>query len=264
MKPLFSIITIAFNSGKTIERTIKSVLNQTFDNYEYIVIDGGSSDGTLDIIKKYETLFNGRMKWKSEPDKGIYDAMNKGISLASGDIIGIVNSDDWLESDAIQNVNEALQQYNYDLNAIYCGWINFHYLNGDIQVLKTSQSLLEKNSSSYTMAGIRHPAVFIPKRIYEKQGIFDTRMKILADTDLILRLFFNGVKFNYINKTITNMSDGGVSNKNYIISTRDYKIILKKYNLSYFHEKALIFKYFSKMAIKGLIPAYLLKIYRQL
>ena len=92
----FSIITISFNSGKTIERTLCSVLNQTYYDYEYIIVDGGSKDETLDIIKRYEPMFEGRLKWKSEPDKGIYDAMNKGIMRSSGDIIGIVNSDDWL------------------------------------------------------------------------------------------------------------------------------------------------------------------------
>ena len=84
---LFSIITICFNSEKTIERTIKSVLTQTFADYEYIIVDGGSRDSTLDIVKKYEPLFEGRMKWKSESDRGIYDAMNKGIMRSSGTII---------------------------------------------------------------------------------------------------------------------------------------------------------------------------------
>ena len=102
-QPQFSIITICYNSSATIERTIKSVLAQTFTDYEYIIVDGGSKDSTLDIVKKYEPLFDGRMKWKSEPDKGIYDAMNKGISRSSGTIIGIVNSDDWLEADALES-----------------------------------------------------------------------------------------------------------------------------------------------------------------
>ena len=83
----FSIITICFNSERTIERTIRSVLTQTFTDYEYIIVDGGSKDSTLDIVKKYEPLFKGRMKWKSEPDRGIYDAMNKGIMRSSGIII---------------------------------------------------------------------------------------------------------------------------------------------------------------------------------
>lgn len=93
---LFSIITVCFNSEKIIERTIKSVLEQSYQDYEYILVDGASSDRTLEIIHQYEPLFQGKMKLISEPDKGIYDAMNKGIRVASGELIGIVNSDDYV------------------------------------------------------------------------------------------------------------------------------------------------------------------------
>ena len=129
----FSIITICFNSEKTIERTIKSVLAQTCRDYEYIIVDGASKDSTLDIVKRYEPMFEGRMKWKSEPDKGIYNAMNKGIKRASGDIIGIVNSDDWLEPDALENVQKSVTANGNDLNSLYCGGINYHLANGEIK-----------------------------------------------------------------------------------------------------------------------------------
>ena len=99
---LFTIITVCFNSEMTIERTIQSVLNQTCQDYEYIIIDGASTDGTMDIVRKYEPLFQGRMRWISEKDQGIYDAMNKGIGVASGELIGIVNSDDYYEPDALE------------------------------------------------------------------------------------------------------------------------------------------------------------------
>ena len=128
--PQFSIITICYNSGKTVERTLKSVLGQSFKNFEYIIVDGGSNDDTLDIVRKYEPLFQGRLKWKSEPDKGIYDAMNKGIVRVSGDIIGIVNSDDWLEPDALEKVHNAFIYNNCDTNTLYCGGINYVTTNG--------------------------------------------------------------------------------------------------------------------------------------
>ena len=112
----FSIITICYNSEKTIERTIKSVLAQTYKNYEYIIVDGASKDGTLEIVKRFELQFDGRLKWKSEPDKGIYDAMNKGINMATGDVIGIVNSDDWLEADAMIIVAKAIEKNGNDRN----------------------------------------------------------------------------------------------------------------------------------------------------
>lgn len=259
-----SIITICFNSEKTIERTIKSVLNQTRACDEYIIIDGASKDGTLDIVKRYEHKFRGRLKWISEPDKGIYDAMNKGIQTSSGDIIGIVNSDDWLESSAIKSVEEAYEHNECSLESVYCGWMNFHYKNGDIQVLKTDHYLLERKSTSYIMAGIRHPAVFVPKKVYEENGTFDTRMKISADTDFILRCLFNGVNFYYLDKTITNMSDGGVSNRTYIISQKDYKLILKKYNLPSVSEKILLIKNFLRLIIKSILPVKGLKLYRKI
>lgn len=100
-KPLFSIATPCFNSVKTIERTIKSILAQKFKDYEYIIVDGGSTDGTLNIIQKYEPMFEGRMKWKSEPDKGLYDAFNKGVTRSKGIYCWNVNSDDYLEDDAL-------------------------------------------------------------------------------------------------------------------------------------------------------------------
>ena len=120
-QPQFSIITICFNSSATIERTIKSVLAQTFTDYEYIIVDGGSKDSTLDIVKKYEPLFEGRMKWKSEPDKGIYDAMNKGIMRSSGEIIGIVNSDDWLETNTLQILADEISLNQNLRNVILTG-----------------------------------------------------------------------------------------------------------------------------------------------
>ena len=130
----FSIITISYNSESSIERTIKSVLSQSYKNYEYIVVDGGSIDKTIDIIKQYEPLFEGRMKWVSEPDKGIYNAMNKGVSRSDGDIIGIVNSDDWLEEESLQKIINVTETINDISNCIICGSLRFHYENGVKQV----------------------------------------------------------------------------------------------------------------------------------
>ena len=120
----FSIITICYNSEKTIERTLKSVLNQSYKDYEYIIVDGASSEATLDIVQQYNLLFEGRMRWKSEPDMGIYNAMNKGIEISSGDIIGIVNSDDWLEPDALDIIANTFAHNRNNTNA-WCANVNF-------------------------------------------------------------------------------------------------------------------------------------------
>ena len=206
----FTIITVSYNSENTIEKTIQSVLAQTYQDLEYLVIDGASTDHTIDIVKEYEPRFQGRLRFVSEPDNGIYDAMNKGIRMATGDIIGIVNSDDWLEPDALQIVDGCYKEHGNNENCLCCGWLNFQYNDGTVQVLKTSNELLLSMSSRYEMAGIRHPATFVPKAVYDRWGIFDESIKIMADTDLILRFLFNGVEFIYPDRVLSNMSDGGV------------------------------------------------------
>lgn len=266
----FSIITICYNSESTIERTIKSVLDQSFTDYEYIIVDGASDDSTLDIIRKYEPLFEGRMQWKSEPDKGIYDAMNKGILRSKGTIIGIVNSDDWLESDALEIVHEYYMGNNKSLDSLYCGWIRFHYINGDTQIMKTSQKRLDKMAAQYRIDGVRHPAVFVPHKLYEKYGLFDDTMKVMADTDLLLRFYYKQVKFCFLNKILSNMSDGGVSNSSYnyfqkyLLSTNcDYGVILSKYNLNKIHYYYLLWKWKVKRILRVMVPDTFIKLYRR-
>lgn len=230
----FSIITICFNSEKTIERTIKSVLAQTYKDYEYIIVDGSSKDGTLDIVKKYEPLFEGHMKCKSEPDNGIYNAMNKGIERACGDVVGIVNSDDWLEPDALERVNACWDAHQHNDNAIYCGGILFHTLSGDIRKLDVSIETFKRASRYYVVAGLRHPATFVPKSIYNTIGCFDERIKIAADSDFLLRCLFKGVEVVKIDSYLSNMSDGGFSNRMdvYKVAKNDRRIILKKNNVT--------------------------------
>ena len=229
----FSIITICYNSEKTIERTIKSVLAQTNKDYEYILVDGASKDGTLDIIQKYEPLFDGKMKWKSEPDKGIYDAMNKGIRMAIGDIIGIVNSDDWLEPNALEIVNDAFEKNACREDAIYCGGINFHRLNGSVKRWDVNLKSFKRLARLYIMSGIRHPATFVPRQVYDRIGIFNSQMKLSADQDFILRCYYGGVVFIEIHRILSNMTEGGFStgggDRARKISAEDRKIMLRSF-----------------------------------
>ena len=230
--PLFSIITICFNSEKTIERTIKSVLAQTYEDYEYIIVDGASKDGTLDIVRKYEPLFEGRLKWKSEPDTGIYDAMNKGILRSTGDIIGIVNSDDWLELDALDIVARFFEENGCNKDALYCGGINYHRTDGSVKRWDANLKSFKRQAPLYVMSGIRHPAVFVPKQLYKRIGLFDDKMKISADQDFVLRCYLDGVTFLEIKRILSNMSEGGISTENSErtnrLVTEDRKLMLRK------------------------------------
>ncbi|WP_288785257.1 glycosyltransferase family 2 protein [Bacteroides acidifaciens] len=213
-KPLFSIATPCWNSVSTIERTIKSILEQDFKDYEYIIVDGGSTDGTLEIIKKYEPLFEGRMSWNSEPDKGIYDAFNKGIERSRGLYCWNVNADDYLEPDALANLAEFIKNGNWGHNLpVISGILNFVSRDGS-KVLHTTKSneWLMKKSYNRDHIGVPHPATLVPRVIYEKYGSFDIKYKIMGDTDWFHRVYKVGVPFVFIECIITNMADGGVSN----------------------------------------------------
>lgn len=235
-QPQFSIITICYNSSATIERTIKSVLAQSFTDYEYIIVDGGSKDSTLDIVKKYEPLFEGQMKWKSEPDKGIYDAMNKGIERSSGTIIGIVNSDDWLEADALENVYDCFVNNDRSEDYLYTGGILFHNQDGTTKKMMSNLQSFYKQAHLYIMSGIRHPATFVPKKVYDTIGLFDSQMRLSADQDFILRCHFNGVQFVAIEHVLSNMAAGGLSTsgdtKAKACSRNDRKLMLRKFSKS--------------------------------
>ena len=199
---LFSIITVCLNSEKTIERTIKSVLEQSCQDYEYILVDGASSDRTLEIIHQYEPLFRGRMKVISEPDQGIYDAMNKGIQAASGELIGIVNSDDYYEKDALAEIAQAYQGYDYTI--IY-GMLRT-ILNGkEVAVYLKNHEYLEKDM-------IAHPACFVTKKIYDRFGGYSLQYPYSADYEFMLRIKKQKeVRFTKIYSIISNFTLDGAS-----------------------------------------------------
>ena len=211
---LFSIITVSYNSASTIKRTIESILDQSNTNYEYIIIDGNSTDDTMDIVKSYKKHFGNKLIYISEPDSGIYNAMNKGISLASGDLIGIINSDDWLEPNSLDIIDKFINTNDINISNPYIisGAIRFHYPDGKSQILDNSYHRYEKLSKIFCM-GLRHPATFVSKSTYQTVGKFDENIRISADMDFILRCFNSNIKTYIINDVITNMSDGGISNE---------------------------------------------------
>ena len=210
---MISIITATYNSAETINDTIKSVLCQTNKDFEYIIVDGGSTDETIDIVKSYESEFPGRLKWVSEKDKGIYDAMNKGIKMASGDIIGILNSDDYYTSDDIlQTIADAFKCQNVD--AIY----------GDIHFIKDGvpdKCVRYYSSRLFSPFWLRfgfmpaHPSFYCKREVFDKSGLYRLDYKIGSDYEMMVRLFRkHKISSRYIPKDFVTMRTGGASNSN--------------------------------------------------
>ena len=199
-KPLISIITITYNAERTLEDTIQSVINQTYKNIEYIIIDGGSTDGTLDIIRKYENAID---FWLSEKDKGISDAFNKGIEQANGEIIGIINADDWYEKNTIELVETFLIACP-EID-IVCGRMQYWEHNHKSFVFDSNPNLLSKEMT------INHPTTFIKRKIYEKFGVFRLDFKYAMDYELLLRAFKGGATITAIPEILANMRLDGVS-----------------------------------------------------
>ena len=204
-----SIITPSFNSVEIIESAIKNVLSQDYPNIEYIIIDGGSTDGTLKVIDKYK---NKIAKVVSEKDKGVYDGMNKGIKLATGDIIGILNSDDFYTSEnVIKKVVRTMKEKNAD-----CCWGDLVYVDKE----NTDKIIRNWKSSEYKEGKFKrgwhppHPCFFVKKWVYEKYGLFNLDFPISADYELMLRLLEkHKIKSCYIPQILVKMRIGGQSNK---------------------------------------------------
>jgi len=217
--PLISIVTVVYNGGKYLENTIQSVINQTYPNVEYIIIDGGSKDESVDIIRKYEDKID---YWVSEKDTGIYDAMNKGISLCNGEIIGIINSDDYFNSkDVFTSIVNSYHLHNFDIYS--AGANKIDYDSGTI--IKTIMPNLNLLIFSMTLA---HPGTFIKKSIYKHFGLYDTSYLIAADYDLLLKNKIQKSNFFLDFEAIANMRTGGISDTNILQSKKERYLIRKK------------------------------------
>ena len=203
---LVSIITVCYNSEKTIRKAIESVLGQTYPDIEYIIVDGQSKDNTVAIAQEYKEAFQQKgYKYRiiSEKDNGIYDAMNKGIRMATGELIGMINSDDWYEPIAAETAAETYGQTQFDL------------FYGDLNLIRDDNSVIVKRSKIDKFPSSRnwnHPTTFIPKRIYEELGLYKGQT-LHDDFDLILRIRSAGKKVVIKNITLANFRTGGVSNQ---------------------------------------------------
>lgn len=207
---ILSLITVTFNSSKTLPTTIQSVLSQSYSDIEYIIVDGGSKDDTISVIKEYEPCFDGRMLWVSERDKGLYDAMNKGLQMATGDIVGIINSDDFYHrTDVVEKVMEVFR--NREVQAVY----------GDVRFV--SPENLEKtvryySSRNFSLHRFRygfmpaHPTFFTYRKYFEEWGGYKIDYKIAADYELLIRfLYTNHLKAQYLPLDFMKMRTGGAS-----------------------------------------------------
>ncbi|HVY75136.1 MAG TPA: glycosyltransferase family 2 protein [Puia sp.] len=253
--PLISVVTIVLNGEKHLEQTIRSVLEQTYPNKQYIIIDGGSTDGSLDIIRRYEKDIH---YWNSEKDKGISDAFNKGVAHATGDIIGIINADDWLEP------------YALELVAGYMGTGDICY--GNIQLWKNEKKeLIQKGNVELLTREmtIHHPTVFIKQKVYETFGGYDVRYRCAMDYDLLLRLRVNQCNFVYIPRVLSNMRWGGFSDKFWKIGCQETLEIKNRYLPERkFVNELYYFKHITAIRLAKILAAanlgFITRIYRKL
>ena len=211
--PLVTVITVVFNGEKYLEQTIESVINQDYSNIEYLVIDGGSTDRTLEIIQQYADKID---YWISEADDGLYDAMNKGLLLSTGDIIGIINSDDAYVEQAVSKIVEKFNQYQdtkEQNKLVFCGSM---FGIDEESKIKCKIDKPEKvfNSRVHKTMPVNHPATFVCSEVYANVGLFNTDYKIAADYDLIYRIYAEkAAKFILMNEGIACMRASGVSNQ---------------------------------------------------
>lgn len=214
IKMKISIITVCYNSADTIETTIQSVIRQNYNDLEYIIIDGGSTDRTLEIIAKYQQYISLCI---SEPDNGIYDAMNKGLEQTTGDVVAFLNSDDWYESNTLEKVKAYFENTNADMVS---GNIYLHSLDGKNRRLELDRK--NKESIFYYVI-YPQPALFVRKAFFEKMGGFDTSYKIAADAAWLLNACANGAKVLCVEDFFTYFRDGGIS------SQRRYEGVKEQY-----------------------------------
>ncbi len=220
-----SIITPCLNSAETIRQTIESVLYQTYKNVEYLIVDGGSTDGTLEIIKEYVPQFQGRLKYVCEPDHGIYDAMNKGIRMSHGNVIGIINSDDFYEENAVGNIVRHMGKGRYQVIYGYCRMFNNGHACG----------MLRRCHQNLPQAMIPHPTCFVTRNVYKEFGLFLDSFKVASDYELMLRLYVsNRVEFIQVKDIIANFRTGGISNHS--------KQLRRERALILYHYKMISFK----------------------
>jgi glycosyltransferase involved in cell wall biosynthesis len=240
-----SIITINYNNIKGLEKTIKSVVNQTYTDFEYIIIDGGSSDGSIDIIKQHENKIS---YWVSEPDKGIYNAMNKGIKKATGEYLLFLNSGDWLIDNKVLAKNSDL------FNATEIIYFNTYYVSDVKKKLVAHPDFL--SFYFFFTHTVCQQAVFFKSTLFQQFGLFDESMKIASDWEFLMRVIIkHEVSYTHINDSFSYCEDGGFSGQNLKLLEEERDHILKtQYPAFYadYTEYQLLKLYFKKFKLNAI------------
>ncbi|QOR62621.1 glycosyltransferase family 2 protein [Sulfurovum sp. ST-21] len=200
--PLVSVVTVVYNGEKYLEETIKSVIGQSYDNVEYIIVDGASKDTTLDIIKKYDEVID---YWISEPDKGIYDAMNKGISLCTGDIIKLINADDLLTEGSVSKAVQVYNDHTKDREFFISSYLEIMDVDGK------SIAIWDDQGFTKYFQVFNHPGWYVPTRIYKKYGLYSTDFSISGDYEYFARLMSNRVEMVMIDVPLAKFRKDGSS-----------------------------------------------------
>lgn len=227
-----SIITATYNSEKTLKDTLESVLKQTYSDYEHIIVDGLSKDKTMEIIKEYEKIYQGRLKYISEKDNGLYDAMNKGISMASGDIIGILNSDDiYANKDVLANIVDKF-------NKTKCDGVYGNLVFMDEKTMSKPQRIWKSKSGKLTNGWHpAHPTLYLKKEVYNKIGKFNLKYRICADYDFMIKIMLDeNIKLEYIDDYMVYMRTGGTSTdgiRGYIKNLKESHKVLVDNNIKH-------------------------------
>lgn len=237
-----TIITVCFNRKTTIEKAIKSVLEQNYQDIEYIIIDGNSTDGTKEIIESYRDRIS---KYISEPDKGMYDAINKGLKLATGDVIGLMHSDDeFYDKKAISRI-AARFDHEPTIDGVYGDGV---YVSND----KSERLIRDRIGGIFSLKKVKagwlplHPTVYLKKNIIDKHGLYNLDYKIASDTEFLLRYLYKyKIKMSYINAYIVKMRMGGMSTS----VKRAFEVLYEDYKIYKFHGLTAIRVVFLKKTI---------------
>lgn len=243
-----SIITVTYNSAETLANTIESVYQQTYKDIEYWIIDGASHDSTVDIIRGNVERFQGRLHYISEPDKGIFDAMNKGIQRCQGDIIGTLNADDYFTSDDI--IEEIVKSFSKkDVDVVYG---DIHFIHAD----KPGKVVRYYSSALFHPFWLRfgfmpaHPSLYVRREVYQEVGPYSLDFTIASDFDMMIRIFrLRKSRYAYLRKDFVTMRTGGISTRNLhnrLVITKEQTMACRK-NGIYTNRLLISLKYFRKL-----------------